>query len=89
MDDILRTKQQLITELVDLRRHVAELESAAIDHRQIEQRLRKDARTSDAELQRSAATAHALLESASQSGRKQCGRLAPSWAGNSWVLSDG
>ena len=66
MDDVRKTKQQLIAELDELRRRAADLKAAAVDHRQAAQRLAKDARVSEAALRQSEATGQALLESASE-----------------------
>jgi len=56
----------LTAEIARLRRRVADLEATAAHHQRAEQRFEQDARTSEAALRRSEATAHAVLESASE-----------------------
>jgi PAS domain S-box-containing protein len=62
-----RTKDELIPELDTLRRRIADLECSAIEHQRTEHALQKEAYASEAALRKSDATAHALLESASES----------------------
>jgi PAS domain S-box-containing protein len=66
MDNTRKTQEQLLEELSELRRLVAALETAAIEQRRTVQRLTKEAQVSGAALQKSEATARALLESASE-----------------------
>jgi len=66
VDDTGKTTEQLLAELDALRRRVAELEVAAVDHRRDAQRLAKDARVSAQALRAREATERALLESASE-----------------------
>lgn len=66
MDDAGKTREQLLAELAQLRQQVTALESAAVEQRRIEQRLKKEAQVSDEALQKSEATGRALLESASE-----------------------
>jgi PAS domain S-box-containing protein len=66
VDDSLESTESLAAEIARLCRRVADLEATAVDHRRAEQRLEQDARTSEAALRRSEATAHAVLESASE-----------------------
>jgi len=61
-----RTREALMAEIEVLRRQVTVLEAAAVEQRQTEQRLLKEAFVSDAALRSSEATAQALLESASE-----------------------
>ncbi len=56
----------LAAEIARLRRRMAALETAAADHQRAEQQLVQDAQTSEAALRLSEATAHAVLESASE-----------------------
>jgi PAS domain S-box-containing protein len=60
------TKDELLAELQALRRRNAELEASAIQQRDVEETLMKDARTVRKALQRSEATEQALLEAASE-----------------------
>jgi PAS domain S-box-containing protein len=66
MDDVTKTREQLLAELAELRRLVASLESTAVEQRRTEQRLLKEAVVSDAALKKSEATARAVLESATE-----------------------
>ena len=66
MDQSPESTASLAAELARLRQRVAELEATAVDHRHAEQRLEDDARSFRAALDRSEATARALLESASE-----------------------
>jgi PAS domain S-box-containing protein len=61
-----KTREELLAEVSTLRRQVAALETAAVEHRRTEQRLLKEALFSDAALRTSEATARAVLESASE-----------------------
>ena len=64
--DSPESTESLAAELARLRRRVADLEATAVDHQRAERRLVQDARTSEAALRQSEATAHAVLESASE-----------------------
>jgi PAS domain S-box-containing protein len=66
VDDRLESTESLAAEIARLRRRVAALEATAADHQRAEQRLEQDARISQAALRQSEATAHAVLESASE-----------------------
>lgn len=66
MEDSVKTREQLFDEVRSLRRLIATLETAAVEQRQTELRLLKEAQVSDAALKRSEATGQALLESASE-----------------------
>ncbi len=66
MDDRGEPTGSLAAEIARLRQRVAELEASAVVHLRAEQRLERDARTSEAALRQSEATAHAVLESASE-----------------------
>ena len=66
MEDSTKTREQLLDEVRSLRRLIATLETAAVEQRQTELRLLKEAQVSDAALKRSEATGQALLESASE-----------------------
>jgi PAS domain S-box-containing protein len=65
MDDAQKTRGQLIAEVQALRRQVAQLESSTVDHQCAERALEKEAHASQVALEKSEATARALLESAS------------------------
>ena len=66
MEDSVKTREQLLDEVRSLRRLIATLETAAVEQRQTELRLLKEAQVSDAALKKSEATGQALLESASE-----------------------
>jgi PAS domain S-box-containing protein len=66
MNDTQKTKAQLLSELTELRRGTAALETAAIEQRQTEQRLMNEARIAEAALRTSEATGQALLESVTE-----------------------
>ena len=66
MDDAGQSRDELMAEIGTLRRLVAALETAAVEQRRTEQRLLKEALISNVALQRSEATARAVLESASE-----------------------
>jgi PAS domain S-box-containing protein len=66
MDDGGKSRDQLLTEIRALHRHVAALEGAAVEQQRTEQRLLKEALVSTAALRRSEATAQAVLEAASE-----------------------
>jgi PAS domain S-box-containing protein len=64
--DSPESTESLAAEIARLRGCVAALEATAADHQRAEQRLAQEARTSEAALRQSEATAHAVLESASE-----------------------
>jgi PAS domain S-box-containing protein len=66
MAEVPSSKAVLVAENERLRRRVAELEAGATEHQRAEQQLERDARSSEAALRRSEATARAVLESASE-----------------------
>jgi PAS domain S-box-containing protein len=66
VEDSAKTREQLLDEMRSLRRLIATLETAAVEQRQTELRLLKEAQVSDAALKKSEATGQALLESASE-----------------------
>jgi PAS domain S-box-containing protein len=66
VEDSAKTREQLLAEVRSLRRLIATLETAAVEQRQTELRLLKEAQVSDAALKKSEATGQALLESASE-----------------------
>lgn len=66
MSDAELPTEASLSELAELRRRVAELESAAVDSARTRQQLVTDARSSQVALRRSEAMAHAVLESASE-----------------------
>jgi PAS domain S-box-containing protein len=66
VEDSTKTREQLLDEVRSLRRLIATLETAAVEQRQTELRLLKEAQVSDAALKKSEATGQALLESASE-----------------------
>jgi hypothetical protein len=66
MSDADRSRAELVAELADLRRRLAELEAAAAEQRAATQQLSTGFRVSQAALRRSEATAEAVLESASE-----------------------
>jgi PAS domain S-box-containing protein len=66
VDQSPESTTSLAAELARLRQRVAELEATAAHHQHAEQRLEDDARNFRAALDRSEATARALLESASE-----------------------
>ncbi len=66
MEDSAKTREQLLDEVRSLRQLIATLETAAVEQRQTELRLLKEAQVSDAALKKSEATGQALLESASE-----------------------
>jgi len=66
MDDTAKTREELLIEIRALRRQVAALESTAVEQQRTEQRLLKEALVSGAALRQSEATAHAVLEAASE-----------------------
>ena len=66
MEDSAKTREQLLDEVRSLRRLITTLETAAVEQRQTELRLLKEAQVSDAALKKSEATGQALLESASE-----------------------
>jgi PAS domain S-box-containing protein len=66
MAEVPSSKAVLVAENERLRRRVAELEAGATEHQRAEQQFERDARSSEAALRRSEATARAVLESASE-----------------------
>jgi PAS domain S-box-containing protein len=66
MAEVPSSKAVLVAENERLRRRVAELEASATEHQRAEQKLERGARSSEAALRRSEATARAVLESASE-----------------------
>jgi PAS domain S-box-containing protein len=66
MDDTQKTKAQLLAELNEVRRGMAELETAVIERCQTEQRLMNEARIAEAALRTSEARGQALLESVTE-----------------------
>jgi len=66
MAEVPSSKAVLVAENERLRRRVAELEASATEHQRAEQQLERGARSSEAALRRSEATARAVLESASE-----------------------
>jgi PAS domain S-box-containing protein len=66
VDQPLESTESLAFEIARLRHRVAELEAAALGHERAEAQLERDARTSQAALRKSEATARAVLESASE-----------------------
>jgi PAS domain S-box-containing protein len=58
--------ESLVAEIARLRQRLADMETSAADHLRTEQQLQHDARASEAALRQAEATAHAVLESASE-----------------------
>jgi PAS domain S-box-containing protein len=66
VDHHQESTESLAAEVARLRHRVAELEATAASHERAEAQLERNARTSQAALRMSEATAHAVLESASE-----------------------